>query len=324
MKKLLPTLVLLVVLIAGYAYARSENFFKEEAKTDPALFTMQGSDITGLTLVSGESQVELKKNGDSWDMVKPDAYPVQKGSVDSMAGSLAGLKVKGAIDEAPANLADFGLDKPARQVEAVLSDGSTKKLLIGNPLPVAGTTYVKTEDGAAVYEADDTALSEVEKTAEDFLDKSVLKLDYDKVAAVEFDWKGDKWTLTKSEKDKKAYESAWKLDDKDLKPEDGSGVLDQLTFLATDRLPQPRQNVALDKAELAIRITQDDGTEQVYSGKIDNELVRIAKSDGTWAYAVASTAIDGIADQMKKLKTGESQEGDAAGASPAASAAPAQ
>lgn len=324
MRKLLPTLVLLVVLIAGYAYARSENFFKEEAKKDPALFTMKSSDITGLTLVSGESRVELAKNGDAWDMAKPDAYPVQKGSVDSMAEALAGLKVKGVIDEAPANLAEFGLDKPARQVEAVLSDGSTKKLLIGNPLPVAGTTYVKTEDGASVYEADDTALGEVEKTAEDFLDKSVLKLDYDKVAAIELDWKGDKWTLTKSDKDKKAYESAWKLGDKDLKPEEGSGVLDQLTFLATDRLPERRQDAALDKAELTLRVTGSDGTEQAYAGKIDNELVRIAKSDGEWAYAVASTAIDGIADQLKKLKTGESQEGNAAGASPAASAAPAQ
>lgn len=297
MKKLLPTLLLVLVLAAGYMYAKSENFFREEEKQASVLFTMAGTDVTGYRLGSGGDAVELKRNGDGWEMLKPAAYPVEKLAADGLAETLADLKIKETIDGNPGNLADFGLDKPAKEVEAVLKDGPSKKLLIGNPLPVAGTTYVKTADSAAVYEMEDSVLNGLQKTAEDFLDKNVLKLEYDQVKEVEVEWKGGRWTLTKSDLSQKAYESPWKLGNKELKPEEGTAILDKLTFLVTDRLPKARQDVDWNGAELKLTVKQEtDGKETVltYSGKVDNELVRMAKTDGPWAYAVPLSDIQAL------------------------------
>lgn len=318
MRKLLPTLLLVVVLAAGWAYARSENYFRKEAKQDPGLFTLQSADIKELRLGSGESLIALKRDGDSWIMSKPEAYPVQKLTVDAVAEALTGLKVKGIIDESPTDLAQFGFDKPTSQIEAVLSDGSVRKLLIGSALPVAGTTYVKAEDQPAVYEASDTLLSGLLKTAEDFLDKAVFKLEYDAVTSVELEWKGEKWTLTKSEPEKKAYESAWKLDGKELKPEQGSGLLDKLTFLATDRLPKARQDVAWSGAELSVAMKQGDRVSR-YQGKIDNQLVRIAKEDGAWAFAIGASDMDEVAEYLKGLLAPTDDEKSGAPASDASS-----
>ncbi|WP_438449326.1 DUF4340 domain-containing protein [Gorillibacterium sp. sgz5001074] len=303
MKKLLPTLLLVVVLIAGYVYAKQENFFREKAKPASVLFTLQSAEVTGVKLGTGDNAVEIKRKDDGWEMLKPAAYPVEKLAADGLAQSMADLKVKGVIDENPGSLADFGLDRPSREVEAALKDGSVRKLLVGSPLPVAGTTYVKAADRNTVYEMEDSVLSGVSKTAEDLLDKNVLKVEYDKIKSVELEWKGEKWTLTKSDLAKKAYESAWKLGDKELKPEEGGAILDKLTFLATDRLPKAKGEVNLAAAELKLTVKQEDGGQETvlsYAGKIDNELVRIAKDDGAWAYAVTVTDIQALYDMGKK------------------------
>lgn len=319
MKKFLPTLILVAVLIGGYAYAKSENFFKEAIKTDQELFSLKGADVKELKLGTGETAIQLKRTGSGWEMTAPEAYPVEQNAADAVAESFGTLAVKGVVDEAPANLGEFGLDHPVQQVEAVLADGSKKTLLIGNPLPVSGTTYMKTGDANTVYEVNDTTLSNIRKTAEDFLDKSVIKVEYDKVSAITLEWKGEKWTLTKSDPVKKAYESGWKLGDKELKPEEGSGVLDQLIFLSTDRLPKKREEVNWAASELKVTITRTEGDPIVYEGKIDNQLVRVAKTGGAFAFAVGTADMDAIAAKLKELQTAE-----AAAASPSpASVSPA-
>ncbi len=316
MKKFLPTLILLAVLIGGYAYAKSENFFKEEVKTDQELFAVKSADVKELKLGTGANAVQLKRTAGGWEMTSPEAYPVGSYAADAVAEAFGTLTVKGVVDEAPANLGEFGLDDPL-QVEAVLSDGSTKTLLIGNPLPVSGTTYVKTGDGNTVYEAEDTILANISKTAEDFLDKSVFKVEYDKVTALTLEWKGEMWTLTKADPAKKAYESAWKLGDKELKPEEGSGVLDQLVFLSTDRLPKKRTEVDWTAPELKVTVTQTEGTPLVYEGKIDNQLVRVAKTDGAFAFALGASDMDAVAARLKELATAKPAEASPAPVSPA-------
>lgn len=319
MKKFLPTLILLAVLIGGYAYAKSENFFKEAPKTDQELFAVKSADVKELKLVTGANTVQLKRTGSGWEMTAPEAYPVQSYAADAVAEALGTLTVKGVVDEAPASLGEFGLDQPLRQVEAVLADGSIKTLLIGNPLPVSGTTYLKTGDANTIYEADDNLLASISKSAEDFLDKSVFKVEYDKVAALTLEWKGETWTLTKTDPAKKAYESAWKLGDKELKPEEGSGVLDKLLFLSTDRLPKKRAEVDWTAPELKVTLTQTEGTPVVYEGKIDNQLVRVAKTDGAFAFALGVSDMDEVAAKLTELLTAKPAEASPA---PSASTAP--
>lgn len=304
MKKLLPTLILVLVLAAGFAYAKSQNFFKEKPKEETnKLVAIKAEDIETLRLGSGEGATEIKRSGDKWEMTKPAAYPVQGYSADSVASAFASLAFSEKIDDNPADLAAFGLDKPLYEVEAVLKDGGSRKLLIGNPLPVAGSTYVKMADSPAVYEMSDQKLDSLRKQPLDLMDKSVFEVHYDKIKSIRMEWKGETWELTKSDLTKKAYESAWKIGDKELKPEEGSAILDKLTFLETDRTPKNRSEVDYAAPELKVEFKEDDnGKETVtsYVGKIDNQLVRIARTDGQFAYAVALDQIQETFDKGKK------------------------
>lgn len=306
MKRLLPTLILVLILAVGFGYAKSQNFFKEKPKEETnKLVTLKAEDIQTLRL-GPDGSTEIKRTeGGKWEMSKPEAYPVENYSADDLAKSFAEISFDEKIADNPAadDLKGFGLANPTDSVEAVLKDGASRKLLIGGPLPVAGSSYVKLADAPAVYELSDQKLQSLRKQPFDLMNKNVFDLQYDKVKSVKMGWKGETWELTKADLSKKAYESAWKLGDKELKPEEGSGILDKLTFLATDREPRKRSEVDYAAPELKLEFKEDnDGKETVntYIGKVDNQLVRIAKSDGPFAYAVALDEIQEAFDKGKQ------------------------
>lgn len=306
MKKYLPTLILVIVLAVGFGYAKSQNFFKEKPKEETnKLVAIKAEDIETLRL-GADGTTEIKRTADGkWEMTKPEAYPVEKYSADALASAFASLSFDEKIADNPtaADLTGFGLDKPAFAIEAVLKDGGSRKLLVGNPLPVAGSSYIKLADAPTVYELGDQKLQSLHKEAFDLMNKNVFDVQYDKIKSVKMEWKGETWELIKTDLTKKAYESAWKIGDKELKPEEGSGILDKLTFLSTDREPRKRSDVDYAAPELKLEFKEDDnGKETVksYVGKIDNQLVRIAKTDGPFAYAVAMDQIQETFDKGKK------------------------
>ena len=72
-------------------------------------------------------------------------------AVGMITSALATLNSDRLIDEHPADLADFGLDKPAIEVDVTLKGGKTQKLLIGNDTPAGTDTYAKLEGDPKVY-----------------------------------------------------------------------------------------------------------------------------------------------------------------------------
>lgn len=304
MKKFLPTIILVILLAAGFAYAKGQNFFKEKpADQGKTLFSIKKEDVSGLRITGGSGAVELKKVESGWQMVKPVAYLVSAVSADSLVGSLPSLTYKDKITDNPSDLAAFGLNKPNREIEAVLKDGTGKKLQVGNPLPIPGSSYVKFADEPAVYEVDDKVLGSIQDDPLVYVEKSVFSLAYDKVKSVAVEWKGDKWELVKKDLSKKAYESPWTIGGKELKPEEGSGILDKLAFLSAEDLPTAKSDTQWNAPELKVTVKEDDSgkeTEKTYIGKLEKDKIRIAKDDGQWAYTAGADQIQGIFDQGKK------------------------
>jgi hypothetical protein len=299
MRKLLPTLLLLAVCLGGFWYASSQGMFKQKAQDAPKqLLNLKSSDIQTVRLTDGTNPVELNRKGETWEMAKPQPLPTDKYGAGDWTDAFAQLTYDAKIEDNPADLAEYGLDKPAREFEAVMKDGSSKKLLVGKPLPVAGSSYAKLADAPAVYSVSDQTLQTLEKQPLDFMDKAPIHIDYDKVKSVTVDWKGAKWQLDKKDFDKKAYEANWKLGAKDLKPEEGSAILDLLTGLQTDRLVKPAADVKADQPELRIEAVQDSAS-LVFTGKIENDVVWLTQQGGQWAYAVPAAKIQELADKGK-------------------------
>ena len=312
MKRLLPTLLLVVICIAGFWYASEKGFLKSKTADDSAgkpFFTLKSDDVAGIAIHTKTDDIVLSKKDKNWSMSKPDAYPLNTYGADNWASAFASLAYQSVVDEAPTDLAPYGLKEPEKSFTATLADGTTKKVLVGKPLPVSGTTYVQLEGDPKVYEVEDTSLGTLESSATSFVSTQAVDASYNDVQTVDLTWKGQSWKLAKTEPSKMAYESKWKRDAKELTAEQGSAVLDKLTGLYADGLMTPAAKADVANPELVIKVTElKDGktAESVFRGKVKDETVTLVKDGGAWAYALKLADVQALYDSGKTA--GEAQK----------------
>ncbi|MEC0228580.1 DUF4340 domain-containing protein [Paenibacillus alba] len=299
MKRFIPTILLVVVCIGAFWYASSQNFFQEKKEEPKSLVVLKQEDVQSLSVQTEEQQVELARNGSGWDMKKPAAAPINANQADSWLDALGLVNSTKLVEDQPSDVAKYGLDKPVAAYEVQLKDGSKKGLKVGTALPIQGFSYVQVEGSPAVYQVSDQSLTGLSKAPVDFADTSPFKFENDKVQSVKVTWKGQSWTLAKTDKDKVAAEANWKLGDKELKGADANPLLDNLIFLHSAALPQPAAQKPVAggelKVELALSVDGKDTTE-VYEGKLDQDQVWLAKQGGAWAFQLTTADIQKLAD----------------------------
>lgn len=299
MKRFIPTILLVVICIGGFWYASSKNFFQEKKDEPKSLITLGQEDVQSLTVKTEEQQIELVRSGNGWEMKKPAPAPINTNQVGSWLDALGLVTSTKLVEDQVSNLSNYGLDKPVGTYEVTLKDGSKKGLLVGTALPIEGFSYVQVEGSPAVYQVSDQSLSALGKAPVDFAETSPFKFENDKVQSVKVTWKGQTWTLAKTDKDKVTVEANWKLGDKELKGADANPLLDELIFLHSAELPQPSTQKPTEggelKVELGLSVDGKDVTE-IYEGKLSQDQVWLAKQGGQWAYLLAPADIQKIAD----------------------------
>lgn len=314
MKRLIPTLVLVIVCIAGFWYASSKDFFQEQPETGTKLVTINKEDVSGYTIKTQDGEIELQKGDGGWQMIKPSALPLNNYSPDSWVDSFAGLMKESTVEAEPSDLAQFGLDQPAQEFTVKLKDGSSQTLSVGAAVPIQGFLYAKYSSSPEVFQISDSAVTSLAKQPLDFMETSPLQMKYDQVQSLSVDWKGAKWTLSRNEadKDKKAYEAAWKLGDKEVKGADAGNFLDNALFMSTNRLVEPAAQIqGLDQPELVIELKElENGQEKsaVYAGKIEGSDVWIARQGGEWAYAIPIDRVQELFDKAKDWEQKQQEE----------------
>lgn len=299
MKRFIPTILLVVICIGGFWYASSKDFFQEKKEEPKSLLTLKQEEVKTVSVKTEEGQIELSRTANGWDMQKPAAAPVNSNGVDSWLDMLGLVTSTKLVEDQATNLAEYGLDKPVGTYEVTLKDGSKQGLVVGTALPIEGFSYVQVEGSSAVYQVSDQSLSSLNKTPVDFADTSPIHQENDKVQSVKLTWKGQSWTLAKTDKDKVAADAAWKLGDKEMKGTEASPLLDQLIFLHSSELPQAAAAKPTTGGELTMEIAMTvDGKDvtDVYEGKLSGEQVWLAKQGGQWAYALAPEDIQKVAD----------------------------
>lgn len=299
MKRFIPTILLVVICIGGFWYASSKDFFQEKKDEPKSLLILKQEDVKAVTVKTEEEQIELSRTTTGWDMQKPAAAPINSNQVDSWLDMLGLVTSTKLVEDQATNLAEYGLDKPVGTYEVTLKDGSKQGLLVGTALPIEGFSYVQVEGSSAVYQVSDQSLTSLNKTPVDFADTSPIHQENDKVQSVKLTWKGQSWTLSKTDKDKVAADASWKLGDKEMKGTEASPLLDQLIFLHTGELPQAAAQKPTTGGELKLEIAMTvDGKDvtDVYEGKLSGEQVWLAKQGGQWAYSLATEDIQKLAD----------------------------
>ena len=251
---------------------------------DRDLLHVKRDDVRSIEISGPEgSYVLVRGTGDEWSFSKPLSTRAGRWSVDSLLGTIEGLRMESIAADEAKDLKPFGLVKPARTIALGLADGQLKRLEIGSSpadkkfhAREGSASLVAVIPGAIV---DDLAKGMGELRAKRLLD--VATYDVDGVDA-EADGVKRSWASTAVKNDNDIPVAKWKRVAPDAKDLETSAMQDALFKIgaieATEFIDAPKglEVYGLDKPafRLALRFGKDKekGTSWVELGKKDGAV----------------------------------------------------
>ena len=189
MRGLRSFLGLFAILIALGAYL----YFVESKQTPGGdgddkkekVFAVEADKIDEVTIKSASGErTTLKKSGSDWQIVAPVTAVPDTAEVSGVTSNLATLEMQRVIDENAADLKEYGLAEPRIEV-AFKADGKQQAIQIGDKTPTGTDLYAKLPDQKKVFLISSYLESSFNKTTFDLREKAALKLDREKVDALE-------------------------------------------------------------------------------------------------------------------------------------------
>jgi hypothetical protein len=180
LRSFLGLFVILIALVAYLYFVESKREPGDEDRRDK-VFTVQADAIEEITIKSESGErTTLRKSGSDWQMVEPMTTQPDGAEVSGLTSSLSNLEVQRVIDENPSDLNEYGLASPRVEV-TFKAGGQERRLLIGRKTPPGTDLYAKLGDQPRVFLVSSYLDSTFNRSTFDLRDKTVLKLERDKI-----------------------------------------------------------------------------------------------------------------------------------------------
>jgi hypothetical protein len=189
MKGLRSFLVLLVIAAAlgVFLFYDSGREPGDDKKQEKVFADAKSDKIDQVTVksVSGDKTTVQKQAG-GWQVTQPAPVGADEAELSGITSNLASLEVQRVVDEQPAEVKQYGLD-PARIEVTFKQDGKERTLLLGQKTPTGSDMYAKVPDKPRVFLVSSFLESTFNKSSFDLRDKTILKIDREKVDRMEID-----------------------------------------------------------------------------------------------------------------------------------------
>jgi uncharacterized protein DUF4340 len=119
------------------------------AGQDLTVFQFDDTKVNAFELRNGDKTVQVQKDSDGNWKVADTGDPANRSSFSSLIVRMSTLKATRHLDSD--NLSDFGLDAPKESAKAVLDDGSSYQLDLGDKTPISTGLYAKKADAPDVF-----------------------------------------------------------------------------------------------------------------------------------------------------------------------------
>ncbi len=233
---------------------------------DKAIIAFETNEVKKVEIHSAEHDIVLSKNDTGWTLDKPVSSKADEAQVQTFLSSVQGMRAQDFIEQPLLELKEFGLDPPQLTVSLTLgTDNAQKTIFIGGERSddTGGKKlYVKRGEADTLFLVGDWVLRDMDKTANDFRDKTVVHFDREKVVKVEV-WHrdGDSFTLNRDEDKKWAID---KTQEGTLKEMALSQLVDDLHTLRGFEIaaenPSDLSVYGLQEPMLKISVYDDGGT----------------------------------------------------------------
>jgi hypothetical protein len=194
----LIVLILIAIPVGWFTYRESTREPGADEPKKEKVFAVESDKIDELTVrsESGE-QTRLQKAGDKgWQIVAPATAEPDPAEVAGLTSNLASLELQRVVDENPPDLKEYEL-APARIEVTFKAAGQQQTLLIGAKTPPGTDLYAKRAAENRVFLIPSHVESTFNKGTFDLRDKTVLKVDREKLDAIEIAAGGQTVRFTK-------------------------------------------------------------------------------------------------------------------------------
>lgn len=193
-------LLLVLVGLAGYIWFVERKREPADPDAKAKVFAgLQSDQIRELTVRSSSGDTtSLAKEGTTWRITSPAGADVDAAEVSAITSALASLEEQRVVEEQAGNLADFGLEPPAFSLSFETGDEAQPRAIhFGEKTPTGGDMYARLGDAPRVFLVPAYLDSTFDRSTFDLRDKSVLKIQRDKVDGLEVAAAGTTMTFAK-------------------------------------------------------------------------------------------------------------------------------
>jgi uncharacterized protein DUF4340 len=278
-----------------------------EEKPKEKVFTFDRAKVQSITLAPpGAEEIRLVKEKDGWRMKVPGDVAADAAQVDSLLSSLDTLQAEEVVTEAPASLAEYGLDKPKTSVSiAVEGVKAPLVLAVGAKTPDGGALYAKTPDRARVFTIGSHLEGSLDKKPFDLRDREVLHVKRDAVRALEVSGPEGSYALSRTEG------GDWALTQPVATPAGRWSVdalLGSLESLRMDSVadesPKDLKPFGLDKPVRTVTLGLSDGTRKTLEigAATADKKYNVRVSDRPLVAIIPGAVVDELAKGMNELR----------------------
>jgi Domain of unknown function (DUF4340) len=290
-------LLVLGISLGAYVYFDSKKEPSGADKKDK-VFTVESDKIDEITVKSESGErTTLKKNGSDWQIVQPLGAQPDTAEVSGITSNLANLEVQRVIDENPQDLKEYGLAEPRIEV-TFKSGGQERRLQIGRKTPPATDLYAKLADQKRVFLIPSYVDTTFNKTTFDLRDKTVLKLERDKIDSlsittpkhtVQFAKSNHEWQMTAPVKVRADFTTV-------------DGLVSRINSLQMKSIVSPEgarlADYGLDKPEVTVEVGSGSSRATLLIGKAAENNTVNAKDQARPAVITIDSSL--VADLSKE------------------------
>src|SRR5262245_21987397 len=178
-------LLVIAIPLAWYAYHDSKKGPMDDSPKKDKVFTVEADKIDEIEIKSESGdRTTVRKKGTDWEIVQPISSTTDQAAVSGITSNLSSVEIQRVIDENPPDLKEYGLDSPRVEV-AFKANGQQHRIQLGQKTPAGSDVYAKLPDSKRVFLIPSFLDSTFNRSTFDLRDKSVLKIDREKVDSLE-------------------------------------------------------------------------------------------------------------------------------------------
>ncbi len=272
----------LIFFICVALYIVDNSFVQKkkiDKEIDEALTHIQADKIETITIKNENGEFEISKNSDNeWMITKPEKFNADINVVETILNNLNGAKKHNILNTK--NFKDYGLVNP--KINITISgrgiEGINKETIyIGDDSTYTGKVFAKSEGENKIYTVSEHIKNNINRSLFDFRDKTIIKINKDKLSGIEIENEYDNIILKKVAEEEK--NPIWKITSPFYADADQKfieNILSKIVFkkvLKSSKISNEDKNkYGFENPKITIRFYEDNNS-QVNSLIIGNKII---------------------------------------------------